>query len=71
MNLYILEYKRTMYTIQFNTMEDDITHHELFTKKSELYRRIEEIECNDSIYMNYSKPIIYNIDLNELEINID
>lgn len=71
MNLYILEYKRTMYTVQFNILEDEMLHHELFNKKSDLYRRIEEIKDTDSVYMNYKELKIYNLDMEKLKVNIE
>lgn len=66
MKVYVLEYKLTMLSVQFNTIEDQELKLELFTKKSELYRKIEKIQENDSIYMNYKDVKYYTVELDKI-----
>lgn len=67
MKVFILRYKYNANTIAFNVIAKDEEKVELFTKRSELWGRIEHISSSESIYHSYSDIEYYEMDLNTID----
>lgn len=66
MKIWVLTYVYNAVTSNFNTIAKDETKVEVFTKKSELWERIEHLEEADSIYYSYSDIVFHEVDITEL-----